>query len=230
MSKKTEKKRAGWRAVSVIFLAITAAAILGLVVWLVATGYAEAAMETVMRWGEDGTMDAFEAFVVGDVIPMMVGIAAAVGGGIALLLPTLKKLKEAKKQMDAGTEQAVSTYGERKAMQEEMQAFMEAQRIATEEMRREMLAAHEEMKREQRESLALDRAAMKRVENKVDGIRRMEVAAFGATGELVKKGTATQIKYICDESEGTEACEGEGGDSSETVGDDDETVKDEKAN
>ena len=230
MNKKTEVKGARGRAVCVITLVLAMTVIAGLAVWMVTAGHAETAMVTVMGWSEDGTIDAFEEVVVEDVIPMLGGIAAAVGGGMAVLCPTLKKLREAKKQMDTGTEQAVSTYGERKAMQEEMQTFMEEQRRAADEIRREQREALEELKREQRESLASDRAAIKRIEGKVDGIRRVEAAAFGATGELVKKGTATQIVHIIEETEGMDPVgEEEGGDVHEDAGDDGEAAQDEEA-
>ncbi len=218
------KKKKG-KGIALIVAAMFMCAIAG-TVWLIAEGHATAAINTVIGWSDDGTIDAFEEVVIGDVIPMLAGIAAAVGGGIALLLPTLKKLNEAKKQMDAGTAQAVSTYGERVAMQGEMRMFIEEQRVAADEMRREQRESLEELKREQRESLASDRAAIKRIEGKVDGIRRVEAAAFGATGELVKKGTATQIVHIIEETEGAEASDTEGGGDDEADGDDDETAPD----
>lgn len=222
MKSKTKRNH----GVTVVLAVALVVALVLAAVLLIAAGYAEAAMEALFRMGEDGTLERLEAVIVDDVIPMLGGIAAAVCGAMALLFPTLKKLKEAKDKLDEGTAEAVKTYGERQRMQAEMQAFLEEQRAASEALRQEQVARLDALVQEQRASLAADRAAIKRMEGKVDGIRRVEAAAFCATGELVKKGTATQIGHILEETEGAEAADdGEGGEDGEAGGYDGEAVE-----
>ena len=223
MKEKTKRSRSVGVVVSLIF---AVCAVLGLV-WMIASGNVELALETVIRWGEDGTMDNFEQVMVDHVIPLFIGIGVAAGGAIAALLPTINKLKEAKKQMDAGTEQAVSTYGERKAMNEQMETFMKKQRAENEALRREQRERLDAMEMAQRDSLASDRAAIRRIEGKLDGLRSMELTAYDASSELVKKGAASRIREICAETEGAEELSGvEGGEGCEDGRDDGQAAED----
>ena len=212
MSNENTKRR-GWRVlISIVLTLVLAVALVLGTVLLVSEGYVDAAIERIMAWGEDGTLERFQAFVETDLVPWCIGMLTAAGTVVAVLTPILIKLKNAKDKLDEGTEGAAKTYEAGVAQQATMKAFME-------EMRQEMATLREE----QRASLASDRAAVKRIEGKVDGMRRMEVAAFGASSELVRKGIASKVCHICKETECT--CEGEGGDEDETDGDDGEATE-----
>lgn len=218
-----ETARAGGRRTLGILIALcAAAALVGGAVWLVASGQVTAAVDTVIGWGEDGTMDRVEAWVLDELLPMGARILGGAGALLAMVAPLLKKLKDAKQKLDEGTAEAVATYGERNKMQTEMQAFMIEQRLAMDQLRREQRAALAEMMAEQRASLAADRAATKRIEGKVDGLRRMEEVAHTSSAELVKLGAATRITEICRQTEG------EGGAGDEAEGDDEQTAEDEE--
>lgn len=198
----------------VLTLVLAAALVLGTIL-LVSEGYVDMAMERIMSWGEDGTLERFQAFVETELVPWCIGMLAAAGAVVAALTPILIKLKNAKEKLDEGTDGAAKTYEAGMAQQATMQAFME-------EMRRDFT----ELKQEQRASLAADRASIRRIEEKVDGVRRMEVAAFGASSELVKKGVASKVYHICEETE----CSGttEGGDGHEIGRDDGEATEEEE--
>lgn len=237
------KKR---KAISFLIVALCLCALVG-TVWLVAAGYAETAMETMIRWGEDGTLTAFEAVVMDRVIPMLAGFGTSSLGLYLASRKMFKAIEKAKGKMDDATGEAVKTYETHNSMNQQLETFMENERKAAEAQRQAMKdefaairkaaeAQRQAMKdefaammSEQRASLAADRASMKRIEGKVDGIRRAEVAAFGATGELVKKGTATQIAHIIEDTEGTEvSSEQEGGEEHETAGTDGKAAEDQK--
>lgn len=216
-----ETARAGGRRTLGILIALcAAAALVGGAVWLVASGQVTAAVDTVIGWGEDGTMDRVEAWVLDELLPMGARILGGAGALLAMIAPLLKKLNAAKQKLDEGTAEAVATYGERNKMQTEMQAFMSEQRLAMDQLRREQRAALAEMMAEQRASLAADRAATKRIEGKVDGLRRMEEVAHTSSAELVKLGAATRITEICRQTEG------EGGADHEADGDDEQAAED----
>lgn len=219
------------RKIVIVYTIALMLILLGIGIWLISAGHVETAIQALQRWGEDGTMDCIENWIIEVLIPMLGLIAAGAGATLAMLLPLLKKLKDAKKKLDEGTAEAVATYGERNEMMENMRSFMDEQRVSLESLRAEQRAIQEEhraalavMMEEQRASLTFDRIAIKRIEGKVDGLRRMEVAAAGATSELVKKGTVLQIAAICKETEG--GSEEEGGDARETVGDDNKAADD----
>lgn len=215
--------------IRLLIAALCLCAVVG-AVWLVAAGYAEAAMETLIRWGEDGTLTAFEAVMLDRVIPMLAGFGTSAFAFYLALKKKFKAIDRAKEQMDASTGEAVKTYGAHTAMNQRLETFMEEQRRANERQRQEMQEEFDAMAREQRASLAADRASMRRIEGKVDGIRRVEAVAFGATGELVKNGTATQIVHIIEDTEGAEASPGpEGGEGREAVGDDGEAAEETEA-
>jgi len=214
------------KAIGLLTVALCLCALVG-AVWLVAEGHAEAAVDTLICWGEDGTLSALEAVLMNRVIPMLAGFGTS---AFALYLALKKKFKAidaAKGQMDAATGQAVETYGTHVELNKQMKAFMERERLAAEEQRAAIKLEFDTLAREHRESLAADRGAMRRLEGKVDGMRRATRAAFGATGELVKNGTATRIAHIMEETEGAEASSEEGGDSrEEALGDDAEAAED----
>lgn len=219
------KKR---KAISFLIVALCLCALVG-TVWLVAAGYAETAMETMIRWGEDGTLTAFEAVVMDRVIPMLAGFGTSSLGLYLASRKMFKAIEKAKGKMDDATGEAVKTYETHNSMNQQLETFMENERKAAEAQRQAMKDEFAAMMSEQRASLAADRASMKRIEGKVDGIRRAEVAAFGATGELVKKGTATQIAHIIEDTEGTEvSSEQEGGEEHETAGTDGKAAEDQK--
>lgn len=219
------KKR---KAISFLIVALCLCALVG-TVWLVAAGYAETAMETMIRWGEDGTLTAFEAVVMDRVIPMLAGFGTSSLGLYLASRKMFKAIEKAKGKMDDATGEAVKTYETHNSMNQQLETFMENERKAAEAQRQAMKDEFAAMMSEQRASLAADRASMKRIEGKVDGIRRVEAAAFGATGELVKKGTATQIAHIIEDTEGTEvSSEQEGGDEHETAGTDGKAAGDQK--
>jgi BMFP domain-containing protein YqiC len=217
---KASERAGGRRTIGILIALCTAAALVGGAIWLVASGQATAAVDTVIGWGEDGTMDRVEAWVLEELFPMGARILGGAGALLAMVAPLLKKLKDAKQKLDEGTAEAVATYGERNQMQAEMKAFMKEQRLAMDQLRREQMAALAEMMAEQRASLAADRAATKRIEGKVDGLRRMEEVAHTSSAELVKLGAATRITEICRQTEG------EGGADHETDGDDEQAAED----
>lgn len=216
------------KAISILILALSlcslACAVTG-AVWLVAAGYAEAALDAVIRWGEEGTLSAFEKVMMDRVIPMLSGFCVSAAGLYLSAKKMFKAIEKAKSNMDEATGEAVKTYEAHEAMNSRLETFMESERLAADAMRQAMKEEFDALAREQRESLAADRTAMKRIESKVDGMRSAARAAYGATGELVKNGTATRIAHIMEDTEGTEASpEQEGGAEDEVAGDDGQTA------
>ena len=137
-----------------------------------------------------------------------------------------KMIDGAKEQMDKATSESVKTYGAHLDMNNKLETFMEEERRKNEEERLERKKDFEKLAREQKASLAADRANIRRLEGKVDGLRAMEEAAHGGTSELVKKGVATRIAEIRKSTEGKENSSEEGGDGHEDGGDDGEAVED----
>lgn len=195
-------------------------------VWLIAAGHAEMAILTLLRWNEDGTMNSFERVMLDRVIPMVVGFAVAASVLYAAVRKKFKVIDTAKEKIDAATTESVKTYGAHIDMNNKLETFMEEERRKNEEERLERKKDFEQLAREQKASLAADRANIRRLEGKVDGLRAMEEAAHGGSSELVKKGVATRIAEIRKSTEGTEISSEEGGDVHEDGGDDGEAAED----
>lgn len=212
----------------VTLLLITALCLNAMVgaVWLIAAGHAETVILTLIRWNEDGTMNAFERLMLDRVIPMLVGFAVAASALYIAIRKKFKVIDKAKEKIDEATAESVKTYGSHLDLNNKLETFMAEERRKNEEERLERRKDFELLAREQRASLATDRANIRRLEGKVDGLRAMEEAAHGGTSELVKKGVATQIAEIRKNTEGTESSSEEGGDGHEDGGDDGETAED----
>ncbi len=211
--------------ITILIAALMLNAVVG-AVWLIAAGHAEMAILTLIRWGEDGTMNAFERLMFDRVIPMVVGFAVAASTLYVAVRKKFKVIDGAKEQMDKATTESVKTYGAHLDMNNKLETFMEEERRKNEEERLERKKDFDKLAREQKASLAADRANIRRLEGKVDGLRAMEEAAHGGTSELVKKGVATQIAEIRKNIEGTEISSEEGGDGHENGGDDGEAAED----
>ena len=214
------------RKIITILIAVLALnAVVG-AVWLIAAGHAETAILTLIRWNEDGTMNSFERVMLDRVIPMVVGFAVAASALYVAVRKKFKVIDAAKGKIDEATTESVKTYGAHLDMNNKLEKFMEEERRKNEEERLERKKDFEKLAREQKASLAADRANIRRLEGKVDGLRAMEEAAHGGSSELVKKGVATQISEIRKNTEGTEISSEEGGDGHEDGGDDGEAVED----
>lgn len=221
------KKMKNKKIITTLIAVLSLNAVVGLV-WLIAAGHAETAILTLIRWNEDGTMNAFERLMLDRVIPMVVGFAVAASALYVAVRKKFKMIDGAKEQMDKATSESVKTYGAHLDMNNKLETFMEEERRKSEEERLERKKDFEQLAREQKASLAADRANIRRLEGKVDGLRAMEEAAHGGSSELVKKGVATRIAEIRKSTEGTESSSEEGGDGHEAGGDDDEAVEDEE--
>jgi hypothetical protein len=195
-------------------------------VWLIAAGHAETAILTLLRWNEDGTLTSFERVMLDRVIPMVVGFAVAASALYVAVRKKFKVIDAAKGKIDEATAESVKTYGTHIDMNNKLEIFMEEERRKNEEERLERKKDFEQLAREQKDSLAADRATIRRLEGKVDGLRAMEEAAHGGSSELVKKGVATRIAEIRKSTEGTEISSEEGGDVHEDGGDDGEATED----
>jgi hypothetical protein len=215
------------KIITILIVVLMLNAVVG-AVWLIAAGHAEMAILTLLRWDEDGTMTAFERVMLDRVIPMVVGFAVAASALYVAMRKKFKVIDTAKGKIDEATAESVKTYGAHEAMNNKLEIFMEEERRKSEEERLERKKDFEQLAREQRASLAADRANIRRLEGKVDGLRAMEEAAHGGSSELVKKGVATQISEIRKNTEGTEISSEEGGDSHEDGGDDGEAAEDEE--
>lgn len=213
------------KIITILIAVISLNAVVG-AVWLIAAGYAEMAIRTLIRWNEDGTMNAFERLMLDRVIPMVVGFAVAASALYVAVRKKFKVIDAAKGKIDEATAESVKTYGSHLDMNNKLETFMEEERRRNEEERLERTKDFEQLAREQRASLAADRANIRRLEGKVDGLRAMEEAAHGGSSELVKKGVATQIAEIRKNTEGTEISSEEGGDGHEDGGDDGEAAED----
>ena len=213
------------KIITILIAVLALNAVVG-AVWLIAAGHAETAILTLIRWNEDGTMNSFERVMLDRVIPMLVGFGlSATALGVALR-KKFGLIDGAKEQMDKATTESVKTYGAHIDMNNKLEIFMEEERRKNEEERLERKKDFEKLAREQKASLAADRANIRRLEGKVDGLRAMEEAAHGGSSELVKKGVATKIAEIRMSTEGTESSSEEGGDGHEDGGDDGEAVED----
>lgn len=213
------------KIITILIAVLALNAVVG-AVWLIAAGHAEMAILTLIRWNEDGTMNSFERVMLDRVIPMVVGFAVAASALYVAMRKKFKVIDAAKGKIDEATAESVKTYGSHLDMNNKLETFMEEERRKNEEERLERKKDFEKLAREQKASLAADRANIRRLESKVDGLRAMEEAAHGGSSELVKKGVATQIAEIRKSTEGTESSLEEGGDGHEAGGDDGETAED----
>lgn len=213
------------KIITIMLAALLLNAVVG-AVWLIAAGHAETAILTLIRWNEDGTLNSFERVMLDRVIPMVVGFAVAASALYVAMRKKFKAIETAKEKIDEATTESVKTYGSHLDMNNTLATFMEEERRKNEEERLERRRDFEQLAREQQASLAADRANIRRIEGKVDGLRAMEEAAHGGSSELVKKGVATRIAEIRKSTEGTEISSEEGGDSHEDGGDDDKAVED----
>lgn len=213
------------KIITILIAVLALNAVVG-AVWLIAAGHAETAIQTLIRWHEDGTLTAFQRVMLDRVIPMLVGFGvSATALGVALR-KKFGLIDKAKEKIDEATTESVKTYGAHLDMNNKLEIFMEEERRKNEEERLARKRDFEQLSRNQQESLAADRANIRRLESKVDGLRAMEEAAHGGTSELVKKGVATQIAEIRKSTEGTEISSEEGGDGHEDGGDDGEAAED----
>ena len=213
------------KIITILIAVLALNAVVG-AVWLIAAGHAETAILTLIRWTEDGTMNAFERLMLDRVIPMLVGFAVAASALYVAVRKKFKVIDAAKGKIDEATAESVKTYGSHLDMNNKLEIFMEEERRKNEEERLERKKDFEQLAREQKASLAADRANIRRLEGKVDGLRAMEEAAHGGSSELVKKGVATQIAEIRKKTEGAESSSEEGGDSHEDGGADGEAAED----
>lgn len=213
------------KIITILIAVLALNAVVG-AVWLIAAGHAETAILTLIRWTEDGTMNAFERLMFDRVIPMLVGFAVAASSLYIAIRKKFKVIDTAKDKIDAAISESVKTYGAHLDMNNKLETFMAEERRKNEEERLERKKDFEQLAHEHKASLAADRANIRRLEGKVDGLRAMEEAAHGGTSELVKKGVATQIAEIRKSTEGTEISSEEGGDGHEDGGDDGEAAED----
>jgi len=211
--------------ITILIAALALNAVVG-AVWLIAAGHAEMAILTLIRWNEDGTLNSFERVMLDRVIPMVVGFAVAASALYVAVRKKFKVIDKAKEKIDEATAESVKTYGAHLDMNNKLETFMAEERRKNEEERLERKKDFEKLAREQKASLAADRANIRRLEGKVDGLRAMEEAAHGGSSELVKKGVATQISEIRKKTEGAESSSEEGGDGHENGGDDGEAAED----
>ena len=215
------------KIITILLAALLLNAVVG-AVWLIAAGHAETAILTLIRWHEDGTLTAFQRVMLDRVIPMLVGFGvSATALGVALR-KKFGLIDKAKEKIDEATTESVKTYSTHLDMNNKLETFMEEERRKNEEERLERRRDFDRLASEQKASLAADRANIRRLEGKVDGLRAMEEAAHGGSSELVKKGVATRIAEIRKSTEGTEISSEEGGDGHEAGGDDDEATEDEE--
>lgn len=215
----------GRKIITILIAVLALNAVVG-AVWLIAAGHAETAILTLIRWNEDGTMTTFERVMLDRVIPMVVGFALSASALYVAMRKKFKVIDTAKGKIDEATAESVKTYGAHLDMNNKLETFMEEERRKNEEERLERKRDFERLAREQKASLAADRANIRRLEGKVDGLRAMEEAAHGGSSELVKKGVATRIAEIRKNTEGTEISSEEGGDGHEDGGDDREAAED----
>lgn len=227
-----EKKKKNRALLWVLLTAVILIAVLG-TVYLIGAGYAEAAIHTVIRWGEDGTLDRVGDFIEEKLPPILIAAGFAVGTILAALLPVIAKVKRASEQLDTGTKVSVKTADLAKASRQEMKehsetmdkrlaAFMGEMQAREDERAAEQKATLDAFIREMRAETAAERAKTRRIEGGVNKLVRMEVLAHGASEALVRKGVASEIAKVASESdaeEGGEAHdEGEGHDGEAAEG------------
>lgn len=205
-----KEKKKGKALVIVLLIVALLDLVLG-AAYLTATGRMQVAIETVMRWGEDGTLDRVGAFIEEKLPPILIAAGCAVGTILAALLPVIAKVKKASEQLDTGTKVSVKTAELAEStraemlehdmeMNNRMELFMCEQRNTMEsfmQSQSEMLAG---FMKDMKDDAAGERAKTGRIENGVGKLIRMEKLAHGAEEELVKKGVASEIARITEET------------------------------
>ncbi|MBO5110537.1 MAG: hypothetical protein J6D21_07460 [Clostridia bacterium] len=204
-----EKKKG--KALIIVLLIVTLLDLVLGMVYLTATGRMQVAIETVMRWGEDGTLTRVGVFIEETLPPIIISAGVGVGAILAALLPVIKKLKDASQQMDHGTKISVKTAELAESAREEMlehdmeminrmELFMCEQRNTMESFIQSQSEVLSGFMRDMKADAAGERAKTGRIENGVGKLIRMEKLAHGAEEELVKKGVASEIARITEET------------------------------
>lgn len=204
-----EKKKG--KALIIVLLIVTLLDLVLGAVYLTATGRMQVAIETVMRWGEDGTLTRVGVFIEETLPPIIISAGVGVGAILAALLPVIKKLKDASQQMDHGTKISVKTAELAESAREEMlehdmemnnrmELFMCEQRNTMESFIQSQSEVLSGFMRDMKADAAGERAKTGRIENGVGKLIRMEKLAHGAEEELVKKGVASEIARITEET------------------------------
>lgn len=207
-------------------------------VYLIGAGYAEVAINTVIRWGEDGTLDRFGVFIEETLPPILIAAGVGVGTILAALLPVIARIKKASEQMDTGTKVSVKTADLAEASRQEMKehneamdkqltAFMGEMQAREDARAAEQKATLDAFMKEMRADTAAERAKTRRIEGGVDKLLRVELLAHGADDSLVKKGVASEIARVADEHQPCDV--EEGGEADEAVGHDGEAVEEAEA-
>ncbi len=211
------KEKKGRALIVVLLIAVLLDLALG-AVYLIATGRMQTAIETVLRWGEDGTAERIGVFIEETLPPIIISAGVGVGAILAALLPVIGKLKTASQQMDNGTKLSVKTAELAESARAEMtehglELDLRMERFM-EEQRNTLATFMEDMKRD----ASGERAKTGRIEDGVGKLIRMEKLAHGAEEELVKKGVASEIARITEEKseeKEEESCDEDAGDDSE---------------
>lgn len=204
-----EKKKG--KALIIVLLIVTLLDLVLGAVYLTATGRMQVAIETVMRWGEDGTLARVGVFIEETLPPIIISAGVGVGAILAALLPVIKKLKDASQQMDHGTKISVKTAELAESaraemlehdmeMNNRMELFMCEQRNTMESFMQSQSEVLSGFMRDMKADAAGERAKTGRIENGVGKLIRMEKLAHGAEEELVKKGVASEIARITEET------------------------------
>lgn len=200
-----------------VIVAVSTVGVLLSGVFLIGAGYAEKALDTVIRWGEDGTLDQAESFIRDELPPLLIAAGAATAAVVAALHSVIKKIREASENFDKATKENVKSVelsteareemtAHNAAMEKRMIAFMSEIQTREEARAAEQRATLDAFMKEMRADAASERAKTRRIEGGVNKLVRMEVLAHGADDGLVKKGVANEISKVADEP-----CE-EGGD------------------
>ncbi len=205
-----KEKKKGKALIMVLLIAVLLDLALG-AVYLIATGRMQTAIETVLRWGEDGTAERIGVFIEETLPPIIISAGVGVGAILVALLPVIKKLKDASQQMDHGTKISVKTAELAESaraemlehdmeMENRMELFMCEQRNAMESFMQSQGEVLSGFMRDMKADAAGERAKTGRIENGVGKLIRMEKLAHGAEEELVKKGVASEIARITEET------------------------------
>ena len=225
---KTKKSKA-LTVVLVVALAVILAAVAAMV-YLVGAGYADEAIRTVARWGEDGTLDNVAMYIQEKLPPILIAAGTTVGMVLSTVIPVMKKVRTASEQLDKGTSVSVKTAELAESAREEMREHSKAMDARLEAFMGEAQAREDARAEEQRavlegfiNKLSADVAAehdkTRRIEGGVGKLVRMEMLAHGADENLVKKGVANEIACIAGMTDENSA---DGEDDAEEGGDADE--------
>ena len=204
-----EKKKG--KALVIVLLIVTLLDLVLGAAYLTATGRMQVAIETVMRWGEDGTLARVGVFIEETLPPIIISAGVGVGAILAALLPVIKKLKDASQQMDHGTKISVKTAELAESVRSEMtehnvemenrmELFMTDQKNAMETFVKLQGEVLEKFMEDMKQDAAGERRKTGRIEDGVDRLIRMEKLAHGGEEELVRKGIASEIARISEEN------------------------------